>query len=166
MKSINILSYPYDDEKLKFNERTSRYELTVQFCKEQFDSTFKDDAILERRIKLNTQTVYNFIYSRVASVNKPVVSFLLNRSVEGREFILELLTAQMYADVQTGYNDLLYQPAVNFNGQDKDRMNIQLNAVCVATEQIFNSSDNYFGIRLAYQAQFPYAYFLLVRNNS
>lgn len=163
MRSIKVISH-YDDDKLKFNPDTGRYELTIEYCKDAFDSTFKDDKTLTRRIKLNSQVVYNYIALHVATVNKPVVSFLLNRTQEGRDFLLELLSAQMYADIQTGYNDLLFQPAINFNGQDKDRLALRQNTLCVAAEQVFEESDNYFGVRISYQGQFPYPFFLLMRN--
>lgn len=157
------ITKPYDDDKLIFNPTTARYELTVAYCKDNFETTFKNDAVLQRRIKLNTQVVYNFINSHVASVNKPVVAFLLAQTEEGREFLLELLTAQMYADIQTGYNDIGYTPAINFAGQDKDRLAIQQNMLCVQAEQIFNQSDVYFGFRINYQGQLPTQLFLMVQ---
>ena len=162
MKKLTIINH-YDDEKLTYSANRGRYELTKEYCKDEFGSPFKDDAELERRICLNSRVVYDYINLHVAQVNKPVVAFLLNRTQEGRDYLLALLTAQMYADVQTGYNDLLYQPAVNFTGQDKDRAAIRQNALCVAAEQIFEDSDSYFGIRISYQAQFPYPYFIFVR---
>lgn len=164
MRSLKIISH-HDDDNLFYNEKTGRYELTIQYCKDNFDSTFKDDAVLKRRIKLNSQVVYNYIALHVATVNKPVVAFLLNKTQEGRDFLLELLSAQMYADIQTGYNDLLFQPAVNFTGQDKDRNAIRQNALCLGAEQVFEESDNYFGVRISYQGQFPWPYFAFVRNN-
>ena len=164
MRSLKIINH-YDDDNLKFNEKTGRYELTLQYCKDNFGAAFKDDGVLKQRIKLNTQVVYTYINLHVATVNKPVVSFLLNKTQEGRDFLLELLSAQMYADIQTGYNDLLFQPAVSFTGQDKDRAAIRQNSLCVAAEQIFEESDNYFGVRISYQAQFPWPYFVFVRNN-
>lgn len=164
MKTLRTINH-YDDDNLKFNEKTGRYELTIQYCKDNFESTFKNDNVLARRIKLNSQVVYNYISLHVALVNKPVVAFLLNRTQEGRDFLLELLSAQMYADVQTGYNDLMFQPGINFTGQDKDRGQIKQNALCVAAENVFEESDNYFGVRISYQGQFPYPYFLFMRQN-
>ena len=163
MKNLTIINH-YDDDNLTFNEKTGRYELTIQYCKNNFDSTFKNDGVLTRRIKLNSQVVYNYIALHTATVNKPVVSFLLNKTQEGRDFLLEVLQAQMYADIQTGYNDLLFQPAINFQGQDKDRTQIRLNSLCVAAEQLFEESDKYFGVRISYQGQFPIPYFVFARN--
>lgn len=164
MKQLTFIQ-PYSDSKLKFNETTGYYELTKEYCNDQFGSCYGSDGTLISRIKLNSRVVYNFIRLHVATVNRPVVEFLLKRTKEGREFILELLSAQQYADIQTGYNDLLYQPAVNFNGQDKDRAAIKQNSLCVAAEQVFDTSDSYFGIRLNYQGQFPPQLFLLARTN-
>lgn len=163
MKAFKFINH-YDNDDLKWNENTGRYELTKEYCKNNFDNTYKNDGVLERRIKLNSQVVYNYIAMRVATVNKPVVNFLLNKTQEGRDFLLELLSAQQYADIQTGYNDLLFQPAINFNGQDKDRNQIKQNSLCVAAEQILEESVNYFGVRITYQGQFPWPFFTLIRN--
>lgn len=162
MRSLTIISH-YDDNNLKWNEKTGRYELTPQYCKDNFDDTYKDDKVLERRIKLNSQVVYNYFNLHCATVNKPVISFLLNRTKEGRDFLLEVLAAQQYADIQTGYNDLLFQPAINFNGQDKDRTQLRLNSLCVAAEQVIEDSDSYFGVRITFQGQFPWPYFVFIR---
>jgi len=164
MKKFKIIK-PHDDKKLKFNQITGRYELTVEYCKNEFDSTFKDDATLKRRIKLNTQNVYSYLNINIATVNKTVVWYLLHNTQEGREFLLELLSAQMYADIQTGYNDLLYQPPVSYtSGNDKDRAVVKQNLLCPAAEQIYEGSDAYFGIRIGYQGQFPYPYYFLVKD--
>lgn len=161
MKNLTLIN-PYSDNSLTYNEFNQRYELTKEYCKNEFANTFADDGILERRIKLNTRIVYNYIDKHIATVNKNVVDFLLNKTEEGRKFILELLSQQMYADIETGYNDLGYQPNINFSGQDKDRKMIQESALCVAAEDVFYNSDIYFGIRLDYRMVFPYQYFMLL----
>lgn len=162
MKNLTLIQ-PYSDDSLTYNSFNKRYELTKEYCKNEFATTFADDGILERRIKLNTRIVYNYIDKHIATVNKNVVDFLLNRTEQGRKFILELLTQQMYADIETGYNDLGYQPAINFTGSnDKDREQIKINSLCVAAEDIFYNSDIYFGIRLDYRMTFPYQYFMLI----
>lgn len=163
MRNLTII-HLYDDNNLHFNQDTNQYELTIQYCKDNYETTFKNDGTLLRRIKLNSQVVYNFIKSRVAQVNKPVVDFLLHRTEQGRKLLLEMLDAQMYADITTGYNDLMFQPTITFGqGQDKDRTNVNLNAVCPACEQVFNNSDSLFGIRLSYQGQFPASYFIFIK---
>ena len=164
MKNLTIIN-PYDDDNLIYNKESGRYELTPQYCKDNFETTFKDDNTLKRRIKRNSQVCYNFIRLHGALVNRPIINFFLNKTQEGRDFLLEILAAQMYADIETGYNDLMFQPAINFNGQDKDRNAIRQNMLCVAAEEIYEASDDYFGIRISYQGQFPYQYFLYAKAN-
>lgn len=163
MKNLTVINH-YDDKDLVWSEKTGRYELTPEYCKDNFESTFKSDAVLKRRISLNSRIVYNYILTHGATVNKPVVSFLLDRTQEGRNFLLELLSAQMYADIQTGYNDLLYQPPINYNGNDKDREMVKNNQLCPAAELIYEESDTYLGVRLGYQGQYPWPLFVLLRS--
>lgn len=158
MKQVRIIK-PYSDDSLTFNEKTKRYELTIEFCKANYDSTFRDDGVLERRIKKNTRTVYNFIWDRVASYNKNVVDYLLNNTQEGRDFILELLSTQMEADIESGYNDTGNLTPINAsNGQIIDRGEIKRNVVSVDTEAVFDRSDSYFGLRINYQGPLPPIY--------
>lgn len=164
MKTLTILKEPRDDENLTFDKATGRYELTLAYLKDQFGESYKDDGVAKRRIKLNTQVCYNYINAHTATWNRQVVDFLLNKTEEGRAFILALLSAQQYADLQTGYNDTIYMPALNFNGQDKDRNEIRKNALCVAAEDIFQNSDVYFGIHINYQGQFPPYFYLFIRS--
>lgn len=166
MKNLTIIT-PYSDDSLIYDQETGRYLLTLKYCKSEFDSNFKDDGVLEKRIKKNTRNVYSFIFSRVATVNKPVVDFLLRKTEEGRKFMLDILSAQMEADVESGYNDLtLYSPVNMMNGRVTPREEIQRNQVSVATEQIFNNSDDYLGIRINYLAPYPAWLFNFVRINS
>ena len=166
MNKITIIK-PYDDESLKYDQSLNRYLLTFEYCKNNFDANFRDDGVLERRIKKNTRNVYNFIYSRVATVNKPVVEFLLTRTKEGRKFILDILSAQMEADVESGYNDLTDFSPINLSkGSVLPREEFKRNQVTVQVEQIFDNSDNYFGVRIGYLGMFPWWLFQLVRANS
>lgn len=165
MKALTIIQ-PSPDDDLVWNDESQRYELTVAYCKNNFDVTFKNDEELKRRIRKNTRTVYSYINLHTATVNKPVVDFLLKRTKEGRAFIKELLSVQMEADSQTGYNDISLTPAISFTGgQDKDRNQIRANAICVAAEDLFINSNEYFGVRLGFMAQFPPQYFILARSN-
>ena len=163
--NINVIT-PYDDNSLQFNQDSGRYELTTKYCRANFTINFADDGILERRIKKNTRNVYSFIFSRVATTNKQVVDFMLKRTEEGRKFLLDILSAQMEADIDSGYNDLAMTSPVNLsNGQVIPREEIKRNQVSVATEQIFENSDDYFGFRLGYTGMFPAWLFMFVRNN-
>jgi hypothetical protein len=163
MKELNVISKPYDDDNLVFNESTGRYELTLQYLKNNFGSSYRNDGEAKRRIKLNSQVVYYYINLHTASFNRQVVNFLLNKTEQGRAFLLELLSAQQYADLQTGYNDLMFNPAVSFTGQDKDRNEIRRNSLCVAAEDIFNSSASYFGFPLGYQGVLPAIFYVWSR---
>lgn len=155
MKTLHAIK-PTTDSKLKWNEESERYELTLEYCKSEFEDNFRDDEELKRRIKRNTKVVYGFIRYRVASYNREIVKRVLNNTKEGRDFIFEMLTTQMDADVETAYNDLAKQPAINMaNGQIIDRNQIWANQVSVETEQIFDDSDAYFGFRIGYQAPLP-----------
>lgn len=165
MKALTLIK-PYDDDSLVWNNESQRYELTVAYCKDTLDATFKNDEELKRRIKKNTRAIYSYINLHTATVNKPVVDFLLKRTEQGRRFLLEILSVQMEADSQSGYNDLTLTPAISFTGgQDKDRNLIRQNAICVAAEDLFINSNEYFGVRLGFMGQFPPYYFLLVRDN-
>lgn len=166
MKQITLLSQPYSDDNLEWNPNSGRYELTLQFLKDQFGESYKNDEVAKRRLKLNSQVVYYYINAHVASWNREVVNFLLHKTEEGRKFLLEILSAQIYADLQTAYNDTMFISPINFNGQDKDRNEIRRNALCLAAEDVFQNSDTFFGIRIGYQGQFPPFFYLFVRQNS
>lgn len=160
MKALKSIK-PYSDDKLEFNEMSKQYQLTIQYCKSLFESAFKNDTILQRRIEKNTDKIYNFIFSRVNSSNVPVVEKILSSTEEGRNFVLKLLVTQMEADVQSGYNDLTLAPAVNVtNGQVIPREELQRNQVVVDVEQLLYSSSRYLGINIWYAAKFP-PYFLM-----
>lgn len=165
MKELNVISKPYDDDNLVFNESTGRYELTLQYLKDNFGSSYKNDGEAKRRIKLNSQVVYYYINLHTASYNRQVVNFLLHKTKQGREFLKEILSAQIYADLQSGYNDLIFNPAVSFTGQDKDRNEIRRNSLCVAAEDIFTSSEAYFGINIGYLGCFPAIFYTWAAQN-
>lgn len=163
MKALKKIK-PYTDDKLTWDESSQQYYLTIEYCKNQFDNTFRDDEVLKRRIKKNSRKIYNWIKYHINSYNKPVVESVLNKTQEGRNFILEMLTIQMEADVETGFNDLSSTPAINVNnGQVLDRNELWRNQICVDAEQLFNTSDQYFGFRLGYQCPYPYSFFTFFR---
>lgn len=163
MKQLHKIQ-PYSDNDLTWNESTHQYELTLQYCKANFEDNFRDDGVLQKRIQKNSHKIYRFIKYRVYSRNRPIVNNVLNNTQEGREFIKEMLSAQMEADIETGFNDLSSTPAVNVaNGQIIDRNELYRNQICVDAEQIFDSSDDYFGFRIGYQAAFPPIYFVLLK---
>lgn len=163
MKKLTPIS-PYSDSKLYYNETTKQYELTFEFVKAEYDDNFRDDETLKKRIKKNTRTVYNFVKYRINSYNRPIVDIILNKTQQGRDFIFDLLRAQFESDVDSGYNDIGIQAPINTaNGQIIPREEIRKNLVSVETEQIFDNSQDYFGLNIGYQGVFPSNYFTIVR---
>jgi len=161
MKTLNTIT-PYSDNDLTFDESLGMYLLTIQKVKSVYDNNFQDDQTLLRRIKKNSRKVYNFIYYRGFSANKKAITFLLNRTKEGREFILNVLLEQMEADLESGYNDLSSSPAINVsNGQTIDREHLAQNQVSVDTEQLIENSTYYFGVPITLRAPFPWRYYLV-----
>lgn len=155
MKSLKVIT-PYSDDSLRYDETTNQYFLTREYCKSAFERTFKNDQVLDRRIEKNTNKVYDFIFSRVNSSNVQVVSKLLSSTEEGRSFVLKLLSYQMEADTESGYNDLTSVSPVNVsNGQVIPREEILRNQVTVDVEQMLNNSARYLGINIWYAAKFP-----------
>lgn len=156
---------PYTDSKMVWNDTTNQYELDINFCKDEFDINFRDDDVLEKRIKKNTRIIYRFITNRMNSFNRLLGLALINKTEQGRNFIFEMLRTQFESDADIGYNDLANSTAINLsNGQVLPREEIDRNTVSVATEQVWDSNQVYFGINLGYQAQFPPYYQLMLRN--
>lgn len=155
MKPLNIKK-PYDDQFLKFNEATKRYELTIEFVKNEFDSNFRDDKVLQRRIEKNSRKIYNYIKYHSYSGNSELINKLLNETEEGRLFLKAVLYEQMDADIETGFNDLSSQPAINVaNGQIIDRPELQKNQISVDAEQIIDRNADYFGFNICVMTRFP-----------
>lgn len=163
MKQLHIIK-PHTDDELIWNEKTKQYELTLEYFKSNFEENFKDDEETKKRITQNSRLVYRFIRNRTCSYNRRIVNKIVNYTQEGREFIKEMLTTQMESDVETGYNDLSKIPTINVaNGNVIDRNLLYANEVSVPTEEIWDSSDDWFGFRLGYQAPFPPIYYLMFK---
>lgn len=161
---LTIIRKPYDDEKLIFNQNSGRYELTVGYVKANFGNNFFNDEVLKKRIGKNSRKIYNFINSRSYSANLTAVSFCLNHTEEGRKFLLEVLAEQMEADLETGYNDISSQPAINFaSGQVIPREQQILNQITVDTENLIYKSALYFGFDLVTLAPLPTMVYLAVQ---
>lgn len=166
MNNLHIIS-PYNDKELQINNESGRYELTLAYVKKNFEVTFRDDGVLQRRITKNSRKIYNYIFSHSNSYNNAVVNFCLFKTEEGRKWIKDILTEQMEADLESGYNDLSSTPAINVaNGGVIDRNQLSVNQITIDTEQIIDRSADYFGFNLMYQSQFPAGYFLWVMQNS
>ena len=165
MKILTIVK-PQSDAKMEWDSASKRYVLAMGYFKDEFGSNFHDDGVLLKRLKQNSRKVYNFIRYRSYSQNWEVVEFMLNHTQEGKDFLLELLSTQMEADNETGYNDLSNAPAVNVaNGQVLDRNQLIANQLCVDAEQIIDSSSTYFGVPICFATCYPWNYFLWVREN-
>ena len=48
---ITVIQKPISDEVMKFNEMSGRYELTIEYVKDNFAITFQNDKVLKERIK-------------------------------------------------------------------------------------------------------------------
>ena len=106
------------------------------------------------------QTKRRALHLSPARTSGPPHRSVLQNTEEGREFLFDILTTQLEADLETGYNDLSSSPAINLaNGQVMDRNELYRNQICVDAEQIFDDSDRYFGFRIGYQCVFPQIYF-------
>lgn len=151
-----VLIKPYSDDSLTYDEITDRYQLTREFCKKNFEITLKSDLILDREIERNTDNVYDFIFSKVNTLNMNVVKNLLNKTEEGRKLILKALTYQMEANLESGFNSTGKIPLVNpSNGQILQREEVARNQVSVEVERLLNNSNLYLGINIFYQGTFP-----------
>ena len=160
---INI----YDDDKLVYNPSTARYELSIAYVRNEFGENFQDDAAMQKRITKNSRRVYNYIYTHGHHANKEVVTFLLNNTKEGREFLFDVLSMQMEADAENGFNDLTLNPTINvINGQKVgDRYDYRQNLVTVDVEDKIDASSSYFGVSIVAQVPYPFPYFQLARGN-
>lgn len=139
--SLKILE-PFSDELLKYDFTTNRYELTMSITKTLIGNPFKDDAVLQQRIKKNSLVVYNYIYSRGNSHNKKYTEFILNNTKQGRLFIYKCLESQIMADALSGYNDLGDQNLIDLNkGQVVDRNKIIESQVSVNTQLLIENSQ-------------------------
>ena len=164
MKPLNFIQ-PYSDEVLEWNSKTKRYELTKEFVKQEFEINFRDDGILEKRLKLNSRKIYNYIKYFSYTGNSQIIDTLLSKTKEGREFLKDVLLEQFAADNDTGYNDLSKQPAVNLaTGQVLDRNELIRNQICVDAQQIIERNADYFGFNICVMSRYsPDVYLYLTR---
>jgi hypothetical protein len=162
MKTLTFIKSS-DTEALKWNETTKRYELKLEFVKQEMDVNFADDGVTEKRIKKNSKKIYNYIYYHSYGANKPFIERLLNETKQGQEFLKDVLLEQFEADNETAFNDLSSQPAVNIaNGQIIDRDELQRNQISVDTEQIIERNADYFGFNICVMTKFPPALILFL----
>ena len=165
MKDLIILEKPQDNEFLEWNNDTMRYQLKLSYVKSLRDVLpYKSDKVAQQRIKQTSLRVYNYIVNHSNSANRQVLDFLLNKTENGKEFLKEVLTSQIEADMEYGYNDLMVRPALNASTNSMlDRDAIRLNAISLETEEIINDSVGYFGFNLCVLVPFNWYLFDLAR---
>ena len=166
MKQLIIKKESIDENVLRWNSNTNRWQLTLSYVKALRDPfPYKNDAIIEQRIKQNSIRVYQYIVAHSHTVNRQVIDFLLNKTENGQRFLIDALTAQMEADMEYGYNDLMVRPVINAQtGQEGDRNNFRRNAISLECESIIDDSAAYFGFNICYMSPFPWRLFALARN--
>lgn len=160
------ITKPYDDDLLIYDTKTKRYLLAIAGVKNEHTITFQDDGILEKRIKLNSQLIYSYIYAFGFSGNRKVVEWLINNTEEGRSFIYDALNAQMESDLATGLNSLSFQPTVNpKTGQVMPLDSVIKGLISPMSMLVINDSVGYLGINLLYPAKYTQEIFILYRSH-
>ena len=153
---------PYSDNDLEWNEKDGMYYLTINYVKNNMDDTALNDGILTKRIKKNSRIIYRYIQGKTNSRNYDLVKYVLNNTENGRKFLLDVLTPQMEADLETGYNDIGLQNPIDFDtGRVIPRAKIMENRLCFETETIIAKSVSYFGFNILYQM--PYTFLNIER---
>lgn len=146
---------PFTDDTLEWDG--SKYLLTKSFIKANYEVTYSNDQVLDRRRKKNSTLVYNVLISRLCQSNVEIAKWLLNNTDCGRAFLKDILSEQMEADLANGYNDLGQTSAVNVaNGQVMDRRDLEKNLLCVNAELMIDNVTNYFPFNLFMQYQYPW----------
>ena len=166
MKPLVIIE-PRDDSNLEFNKDTERYQLTLEYVKGLFDGAFpfKNDGLAKKRIKDTSTRIYSYLHTHCYSANRLAVNLLLNRTEAGRDFLLDVLTSQLLADAEYGYNDIARRPLLNSSTNSiLERDQLRINTISIETEMIIEDSISYFGINLTYMGMFPPALLNLARN--
>lgn len=161
LKPVN----PYSDNSLFYNTSTGKYELTLGYVNEQFTNTFRDEGTLQKRIRKNTRVVYSYLLSHCYTNNVAIVEKLLNYTMQGRAFLLDILTCQMEADLASGYNDLGITPAINVANMSKlERQDIKSNLLCVNAEQVMDRCQEYFGFNIFVMCPYSSETYLKLRS--
>ena len=147
MKTIT----PYSDDKMLYNEETQQYELQLSWVKNLFDNPFRDDGVLEQRIKKNTRKILNYIYSHSFGGNRKTINALILKTEEYRTWFYDALISQMESDIASGFNDNDLYVAKSMSEREMQ----YINQVSVSTENILESSKGYGGINILSMSIFP-----------
>lgn len=163
---LKITKNSIDEKKIQWNPDIQRWELTLEYVKTLVDACpYKTDSVAKRRIAKTSVRIYNWIIRNSASVNRQVIDFLLNKTENGQRFLIEVLAAQMEADMEYGYNDLVVRPVINAqNNNNGNRDEIILNAISMEAELLIaDCSLKYFGFNICYMDALPWYLFDLAR---
>lgn len=160
------IKQPYDDDKLIYNATRQQYELKREYVKANFEITFNDDGVLDKRISLNSNVIYQFIYRTGYSGNRKIVQWFINNTEEGREYIHDALFEQMGADLMSGINDLGKVPAINVKtGIAIDPQALAFAQISLNARNILENSMGYLGVNLLYQAKYSGNIILFYQGN-
>ena len=152
MLNTNIIK-PYDSPTMKYDPHKHRYILTTVALNEVGNTWKNDQAFIERRLRQISNVVYNYIFSHTHSSNISLVEFVLACTEEGRRAIEEMLTYQLEADVENGYNDISKILPINpANGQVIRHIDIKENAMCIEARNVFE--DFVEPIKIAYMGSY------------
>jgi len=136
-------SNPYNDETMYYDIKTHRYVLCLSYAKSLVGNAYNDDGVMDKRLKEISLNVYNFIYSQGHTSNKKYTKLFLNATENGRNLLIEALGAQLSADAENGYNDMVKQNPIDFNsGNVIDRDKIIYNQVCIQCQKIIENSPS------------------------
>lgn len=104
---------------MKYNEETNKYEL------EDFDveeNLYKGSVELQRALRRQSRSLYQWIYSQINPVNRAIVEKVLREDPAYVSAVKEALIDCYEADVEVGFNDLKYQFGDNVSYIDEVQM--------------------------------------------
>lgn len=146
----------FTDRNLAWDEDNGFYVLTKEYVRRNYDVTYRDDGILDRRLLKNSRIVYQEIKKRLASANMKFGLWLINETAEGRKFVFDILCAQMEADLTSAYNDIGNSSPVNMaNGHVMKREELMRNVLCVNAETIIDAPSAYFPFNIFMSWEYP-----------
>lgn len=149
---------PYDSDTMIYDKNTHRYILTLTSI-EKANGRYSNDGVATQRLLEMSNNVYLYIYSNASQSNRYYIEFIISCTKQGRDFIEQVLTEQLYADLESRQNDICKQTAIDFqSGRIIDRQVIKANRICVNAEDTINSGIC--GINLMFQGTYN-AYFKL-----
>lgn len=130
---------PYDTETMRYDATLHQYILMPKVIND-LGGSYKDDGVRDRTLKAISRRVYGWIYKTANSGNRYYFEFELACNPLLRPVIEEALTAQLEADLASGYNDIALQSPIDFvKGTILDRDAIERNVICLEAEDALRS---------------------------